>query len=128
MLVFQVAVACAHFAFAAAALYFLLPDGDLRHAGYATPFAFLGTFMAIKFAALFLPIPGSLGVLEAAGLAVLTPAMPAYPVLGGLLAFRLAYYVFPFAIGLMTLGGYELSAKKGFLPSLLRRRRARSLA
>jgi uncharacterized membrane protein YbhN (UPF0104 family) len=128
MLIMQVAVACTHFAFAAAALYFLLPDADLRQAGYATPLAFLGTFMAIKFAALFLPIPGSLGVLEAASMAVLTPAMPAYPVLGGLLAFRLAFYVLPFAIGLLTLAGYELSAKKGFLPSLLRRRRARRLA
>lgn len=128
MLALQVAVACVHFAFAAAALYFLLPAADLARAGYGTPFEFLGTFMAIKFAALFLPIPGSLGVLEAASMAVLTPAMPAYPVLGGLLAFRLAFYVLPFAIGLATLAGYELSAKKGFLPSLLRRRRERRLA
>jgi uncharacterized membrane protein YbhN (UPF0104 family) len=128
MLAMQVAVACLHFAFAAAALYFLLPDSDLRQAGYDSPVEFLGTFMAIKFAALFLPVPGSLGVLEAATMAVLTPAMPAYPVLGGLLAFRLAYFVIPFAFGLGTLAGYELSAKKGFLPSLLRRRRARRLA
>lgn len=128
MLVLQVAVACTHFAFAAGALYFLLPEGDLRQAGYAGPADFLGTFMAIKFAAMFLPVPGSLGVLEAASMAVLTPALPAYPVLGALLAFRLGFYVLPFAIGLSILAGYELSAKSGFLPSLLRRRRERRLA
>ena len=128
MLVLQVAVAATHFAFAGGALYFLLPDADLRSAGYAGPLAFLGTFMAIKFAAMFLPVPGNLGVLEAASMAVLTPALPAYPVLGALLAFRLAFYLIPFAIGLATLAGYELIAGNGLLPSMLRRRRERRLA
>lgn len=122
MLVLQIAMSCAHFAFAAAALYYMLPEGDLRQAGYAGPVSFLGTFMAIKFASMFLPVPGSLGVLEAATMAVLTPTLPEYPVLGALLAFRLAFYVFPFAIGLLTLAAYELSAKKGLLSSLLRKR------
>jgi len=128
MLVLQVVVACIHFAFAGAALYFLLPEGDLHQAGFIGPVSFLGTFMAIKLAALFLPVPGSLGVLEAASLAVLTPAMPAYPVLGALLAFRLAFYVIPFGIGLATLSAYELTAGSGLLPSMLRRRRGRRLA
>lgn len=128
MLVLQVLVACIHFAFAGAALYFLLPEADLRQAGYAGPVSFLGTFMAIKLAALFLPVPGSLGVLEAAAMAVLTPALPAYPVLGAMLAFRLAFYVAPFGLGLMTLAGYELTAGSGLLSSLLRRRRGRRLA
>lgn len=128
MLILQIATACAHFGFAAGALYFLLPQEDLNAAGFATPFAFLGTFMAIKFAAMFLPVPGNLGVLEAAAMAVLTPALPAYPVLGALLAFRLAFYVGPFAVALLTMAGYELSARTGLLPSFLRRRRERRLA
>ncbi len=128
MLVLQVLVACIHFAFAGAALYFLLPEADLHQAGFRGPVSFLGTFMAIKLAALFLPIPGSLGVLEAASLAVLTPALPAYPVLGALLAFRLAFYVVPFGIGLATLSVYELTAGSGLLSSMLRRRRGRRLA
>lgn len=128
MLIMQIATSCAHFAFAAAALYFLLPQGNLNTAGFHTPFAFLGTFMAIKFAAMFLPVPGNLGVLEAAAMAVLTPALPAYPVLGALLAFRLAFYVAPFAAALLTMAVYELSARTGLLPSMLRRRRERRLA
>ena len=128
MLMLQIAVACLHFVFAAAALYYLLPQGDLHRAGFAGPAAFLGTFMAIKFAAMFIPVPGSLGVLEAAGMAVLTPVLPEYPVLVALLAFRLAYYVFPFALGLLTLAAYEMSARSGLLSSLLRRRRRGRLA
>lgn len=128
MLVLAIATAAGHFAFAAAALYFLLPQADLRVAGFATPFAFLGTFMAIKFAAMFLPVPGNLGVLEAAAMAVLTPGLPAYAVLGALLAFRLTFYVAPFAVALLVLAGYEVSAQTGLLPSLLRRRRERRMA
>ena len=128
MLMLQIGTSCAHFAFAAGALYFLLPQAELNAAGFATPFAFLGTFMAIKFAAMFLPVPGNLGVLEAAAMAVLSPALPAYAVLGALLPFRLAFYVAPFAVALLTMAGYELSARSGLLPSLLRRRRERRLA
>jgi uncharacterized membrane protein YbhN (UPF0104 family) len=128
MLVLQIAVACIHFGFVSAAFYYFLPEGDLDRAGFHGPVEFLGTFMAIKFAALFLPVPGSIGVLEAAAMAVLTPALPEYPVLGALLAFRLAFYVGPFAIALVTLAVYEMSARTGLLPSLIRRRRARHLA
>lgn len=128
MLILQIATSCVHFAFAASALYFLLPQQDLNAAGFHTPFTFLGTFMAIKFAAMFLPVPGNLGVLEAAAMAVLTPALPAYPVLGALLAFRLSFYVMPFAVALLTMAGFEVSARTGLLPTFLRRRRERRLA
>jgi uncharacterized membrane protein YbhN (UPF0104 family) len=128
MLVLQVAVASTQFAFTGAAFYFLLPESDLARAGFAGPVSFLGAFMAIKFAALFLPVPGSLGVLEAAAMAVLTPALPAYPVLGALLAFRVAFYLIPFALGLLAMAAYELTAGAGLLPSMMRRRRRRRLA
>lgn len=128
LLALAIATAAAHFAFAAAALFYLLPDGELHAAGFATPFAFLGTFMAIKFAAMFLPVPGNLGVLEAAAMAVLVPALHDYSVLGALLAFRLVFYVAPFAVALIVMAAFELSARTGLLPSLLRRRRERRLA
>ena len=52
-----------------------------------------------------------------------TPALPAYPVLGALLAFRLLYYVLPFALALLILIGFELSSRKGLLATVVRRRR-----
>ena len=128
LLILQIAVACVHFAFAAGTLYYLLPAEDLAAGGLAGPLAFIGTFMAIKFAVMFLPVPGNLGVFEAAGLSVLTPALPDYPVLGALLGYRLAYYILPFAVALATMAAYELSARSGLLAAMLRRRRSRATA
>jgi uncharacterized membrane protein YbhN (UPF0104 family) len=123
MLCLQIAVASLHLAFAAGVLYYLLPADALREAGFHGPITFLGTYMAIKFVVMFFPVPGNLGVFEGTAMAVLTPSLPDYPVLGALLAYRLAYYVLPFAVALLTLAGYELSARKGFLASFMRRRR-----
>jgi uncharacterized membrane protein YbhN (UPF0104 family) len=123
LLILQAAVSCLHLAFAGCVLYYLLPADALRAAGYHGPLTFLGTFMAIKFVVMFFPVPGSLGVFEGTAVAILTPSLPDYPVLGALLAFRLAYYLLPFAVALLTLAGYELSSRKGALASLLRRRR-----
>lgn len=123
MLCLQIGVSCLHLAFAGCVLYYLLPADALRGAGYHGPLAFLGAYMAIKFVVLFFPVPGGLGVFEGASVAILTPALPDYPVLGALVAFRLAYYVLPFAVALTTLTGYELSSRKGLLASMLRRRR-----
>lgn len=129
MLILQIIVSGAHLAFAAGAFFFLLPADALAAAGYRGPVTFLGTFMAIKFLALFFPVPGSLGVFEGMAMALLTPALPAYPVLGALLAFRLAYYVLPFAIALLVMIGFELSSRKGLLAAVVRRRsRARGAA
>lgn len=123
MLCLQIAVASLHLAFAAGVLYYLLPAEALHAAGFHGPLTFLGTYMAIKFVVMFFPVPGNLGVFEGTAVAVLTPSLPAYPVLGALLAYRLAYYVLPFALAMSILAGYELSARKGFLASFMRRRR-----
>jgi uncharacterized membrane protein YbhN (UPF0104 family) len=126
LLALQIAVSCLHFAFAACTLYYLLPEAALREAGYHGALTFLGSYMAIKFVVMFFPVPGSLGVFEGTAVAILTPALPDYPVLGALLAYRLLYYVLPFAVALLTLSVYELSNRKGFLASMLRRRRGRA--
>src|SRR5690606_30342027 len=123
MLFLQILVSYAHLAFAAGTFFYLHPADDLAAAGYRGPMTFLGTFMAIKFLALFFPVPGSLGVFEGMAMALLTPALPAYPVLGALLAFRLVYYVLPFALALLILIGFELSSRKGLLAVVVRRRR-----
>ncbi len=123
MLLMQIAVSALHLAWSGFTLYYLLPAEALRAAGYHGALGFLGAFMAIKFVVMFVPVPGSLGVFEGAAVAVLTPALPDYPVLGALLAYRILYYVLPFAVALAALGGYEVSSRKGALASLLRRRR-----
>jgi uncharacterized membrane protein YbhN (UPF0104 family) len=129
LLIMQTVFSCLQFALASCVLYFLLPPDALRAAGYHGPLTFMGAFMAIKFVVMFIPVPGSLGVFEGAAVTVLTPALPDYPVLGALFAYRLLYYVLPFAIALPTFLAYELSSRKGLLASLLRRRRrARGLA
>ncbi len=122
MLCLQIFVASLHLAFAACVLYYLLPAEALHAAEFHGPLTFLGTYMAIKFVVMFFPVPGNLGVFEGTAVAVLTPSLPAYPVLGALLAYRLAYYVLPFTLALSILAGYELSARKGFLASFIRRR------
>ncbi|MEO7424999.1 MAG: lysylphosphatidylglycerol synthase domain-containing protein [Fibrobacteria bacterium] len=123
LFILQIASASVHFAFAAGTLYFALPAEALRDAGFANLLAFLGTFMAIKFVVMFVPVPGSLGVFEGASVAVLTPAIPAYPVLGALLAYRLIFYVVPFIFAMLMLLGYEFLSPKGLLASLLRGRK-----
>jgi len=122
-LIAQILVSCLHFAFAAFTLYFLLPQHALTLAGYGGPWAFLGPYMAIKLVVMVFPVPGSLGVWEGTAVAVLTPALPAYPVLGALVAYRLIYYVLPFAVALLIMAGYEISSRQGLLAALIGRRR-----
>ena len=126
MLLLQTAVSCLQFVFAAFTFYYLLPSGALLSAGFGGPFSFLGAFMAIKFVVMLVPVPGNLGVFEGATVAVLTPALPAYPVLGALLAYRLIYYVLPFAAGFVALAAYELGSRQGSLATFLRHRRQAS--
>jgi uncharacterized membrane protein YbhN (UPF0104 family) len=119
----MIAVSSLHLVFSGLTLYFLLPSGPLREAGLASPLAFLGVFMALKFVVFFFPIPGGLGVFEGTAMALLTPALPDYPVLGALLAYRLVYYVVPFAAALLLLAGYESVVRSGFRASLRARKR-----
>src|SRR6185436_5934953 len=123
LLVLQLAAACLHLVFAAFTLYCLLPSRALAWAGFTGPLDFVSAFMAVKFAAMFIPVPGSLGVFEGAAVTLLMPALPDYPLLGGLLAYRLIYYVAPFGAALLGLVTYELGAKSGAAARWLRRRR-----
>ncbi len=113
ILILQFAVSALHLACAAVVLYLLLPQDALRTAGLSGGLAFLSAFMALKFVVLFFPIPGGLGVLEGTAVALLAPAIPAYPLLGGLLAFRILYYLIPFALALAALSIYELGFRSG---------------
>jgi phosphatidylglycerol lysyltransferase len=124
VLLLQTVVSGSHLIFAAFTLYFLLPLDALASAGFGGPAGFLASFMAIKFAAMFIPVPGSLGVFEGAAVALLTPALPDYPLLGGLLAYRLLFYLIPFVVALALLVAYELGAKSGTLSRWMRSRKS----
>jgi len=85
-------VAGADFAFAAAALWVLLPD-DSR-LGLAP---FMGLYAIAVIAGLISQVPGGLGVFEAVLLAGLG-SVPSGALLGTLLVYRLIYYVLPLIV------------------------------
>ncbi len=117
----QILMSMVHFALGAMTLYFLLPATALRAAGYEGPAYFLGAFMAVKIVVLFFPVPGSLGIWEGTAMAVLTPALPAYSLLGALLAYRCIYYFLPFLLAVLVSIGFESLSGQGLLASILKR-------
>ena len=87
---------------AGAVLYALMP--------YALPLNFIGFLGVYLFAvvlAMVSHVPGGLGVFETAVVLQLSPATPAPYLLGSLVAFRAIYYLLPFLLGTLLLGGYE---------------------
>jgi uncharacterized membrane protein YbhN (UPF0104 family) len=121
ILLLQTAVSALHLVFAGFTLYLLIPMEALRAAHLSGALAFLSVFMALKFVVLFFPIPGGLGVLEGTAVALLTPAIPDYPLLGALLAYRIIYYLAPFALALLSLMVYELDFRSGLAAGLRKR-------
>jgi uncharacterized membrane protein YbhN (UPF0104 family) len=122
ILIGQMAMSSLHLVFSGLTLFLLLPgDAFPGGDGFKAAFAFVSAFMAIKIVVLLFPIPGSLGVFEGTAVALLTPAIPAYPLLGALLAYRLIYYLLPFALALLLLAGFEFVAKAGVASRFLRR-------
>ena len=110
----QAATASLSFAFSALTLLFLLPGAAFAEAlnGLGTSL-FISTFMAAKVGSLLLPVPGSLGVLEGTVLIMFSPFLDDYPLLGGLLAYRLLFYLAPFGAAVILLAAFEAAARLG---------------
>jgi phosphatidylglycerol lysyltransferase len=121
ILILQIVVSAAHLVFSGFTLYLLIPMEALRDGHLSGPLAFLSVFMALKFVILFFPIPGGLGILEGTAVALLTPAIPDYPLLGALLAYRIIFYLAPFAIALVSLTVYELGVRSGLAAGIRKR-------
>lgn len=119
----QILASAGHLVFSGFALYFLLPSDALAEAGLSNGLAFLSVFMALKVVILFFPIPGGLGVLEGTAMALLTPAIPDYPLLGALLAYRICYFLVPFAVALVVLLVYEVGVRSGLASGIRSRLR-----
>jgi uncharacterized membrane protein YbhN (UPF0104 family) len=95
----QIAVGFANFAFVAAALWQALSGAS--GVGYVEVVV---AYVIGVVAGLISHVPGGLGVLEAVVILVLPDA----GVLGGLVLFRLLYYLVPLVLGLLALGFVEL--------------------
>lgn len=102
----QIGTACADLLCAAGVLYVLLPPQAAI--GFA---AFAGMFLIAIAAGIVSNVPGGVGVFESV-LLLLFRSVPADRLLGALLAFRLIYYLGPFAIALALLGAHELWAHR----------------
>jgi phosphatidylglycerol lysyltransferase len=100
---FQLLVATVDWIIAGAVLYVLLPS---------TPslsfLPFLGAFLLAQFAGQISHVPGGLGVFETLMVLFLKPHLPPTDALGALIAYRVIYYLLPFAVSLFSLAGFEV--------------------
>lgn len=100
----QVVVAAGDWALAGAALFFLLPPSPAL--GY---FHFLSIYLTAQLAALLSHVPAGAGVLEALITRFVGPEHHATPaIVGGLIAFRLIYYLAPLVLATAALGVFEV--------------------
>ncbi len=102
----QVGVAAGDLLCAAGVLYVLLPLQ--AHIGFA---AFAAMFVIAIAAGIISNVPGGVGVFESV-LLLLFRTAPADQLLGALLAYRIIYYLVPFAAALCLLGAHELWAHR----------------
>jgi phosphatidylglycerol lysyltransferase len=106
----QVALATVDVAVTAAIMYQLLPD-----APNLTFARFLGVYLSSYTAGLAANIPGGLGVFDTAMLLGLEPYMSAPRILGGIVVFRLYYYIIPLFIAGTLFSGNEIFMRGGAL-------------
>ncbi|RZA05383.1 MAG: UPF0104 family protein, partial [Proteobacteria bacterium] len=100
----QVLVAAGDWALAGAALFFLLPAS--ASLGY---FHFLSIFLSAQLAALLSHVPAGAGVLEAVITQFVGPDHhPTPAIVGGLIAYRLVYYLAPLIIAAVALAFFEI--------------------
>ncbi len=105
----QMAVGSLDWTCSGAALYLLLPPNSLSFP------SFLAIYLLSQIIGFASQVPGGLGVLETVVVLLLSPSLPASDVLGAMLAFRMAYYVIPFVMGLVSFALYEINRnKEGF--------------
>jgi uncharacterized membrane protein YbhN (UPF0104 family) len=111
MAVLQVGLATLDVAVTAAIMHALLPPTP-----GLTYLRFLGVYLASYTAGLAANVPGGLGVFDTAMLLGLSPYLEPPQILGGIVVFRLYYYIIPlFLAGGLFTGNEILLRGKGFL-------------
>ena len=106
----QVIAASVDWAVAASVLWVLLPEGS--GPTFAT---FVAIFMAAEVLGVLSTVPAGLGVFEGVMLALLSPYWPAPEILGGLVAFRIVYYLLPIFVAVGLLGAIEALQRRASL-------------
>ncbi|MCA9412725.1 MAG: bifunctional lysylphosphatidylglycerol flippase/synthetase MprF [Candidatus Omnitrophica bacterium] len=74
--------------------------------------AFVGVFLFSTMAGIVSHVPGGIGVFESLMLLFLTPAIPVPFAMGGLVAFRVIYYIVPLLLASTLLGVHEFLQRK----------------
>ncbi|MGC4029596.1 MAG: bifunctional lysylphosphatidylglycerol flippase/synthetase MprF [Steroidobacteraceae bacterium] len=105
-------------ALAAAVLYALLPPEVTP----AYP-AFLGLYLVAMAVGVFSGVPGGAGIFEAT-LLLLLPGDAGHEALAAMLVYRAIYYLLPFVMALLLLGGHELRQRQPLLFTVLQWLRA----
>ncbi|MDD5656663.1 MAG: bifunctional lysylphosphatidylglycerol flippase/synthetase MprF [Elusimicrobia bacterium] len=103
----MVAVSVLDWCAAAAVLYALIPPRPQLTFG-----VFLSAFLLSQLAGLLSQVPGGVGVFEAGMLLTLGPFLPPAQAASILIAYRLVYYLLPFLLAVVLLGGYEAFARR----------------
>ncbi|MGB3651100.1 MAG: hypothetical protein WBA41_07805 [Rivularia sp. (in: cyanobacteria)] len=57
-------------------------------------------------------VPGGLGVFETVILLLLAESVNSARVFGSLIAFRVVYYILPFIVAMVLIGGYEIKRRR----------------
>ncbi len=100
----QLAVSSLDWGLAAAVLYTLMPTGNISY------FGFLNIYLLAMAAGVASSVPGGVGVFETVMLLLLADQVSGDDVLASLLAYRMIYYLLPFAIAALILTAQELLA------------------
>lgn len=97
------AVSVVEWMLSATALYFLLPSDP-----QLTWLTVLEIFLLAQIVGVISQVPGGLGVFEAAVLLLLPAGVPADDVAGGLVLFRLLFFIMPLAVGAAAMAAQEV--------------------
>ncbi|GKT07059.1 bifunctional lysylphosphatidylglycerol flippase/synthetase MprF [Desulforhabdus sp. TSK] len=81
---------------------------------------FLSIFLLAQVSGLLSQVPGGLGIFESVVVIGLGSTLPSYSVLASLLAYRVIYYLIPFAIAMLLLGLREVLAQRAGLAKAFR--------
>lgn len=103
----QLVVACIDWTLAGAVLWVLFPaDSGI---GFLH---LLAVFLLAQIAGLISHVPGGLSVFEWVMLSLLGGAVPSDALIATLVAYRVIYYLVPFAIAILAFAAYELAARR----------------
>jgi phosphatidylglycerol lysyltransferase len=114
---FQILISSVEWGLAGLVLYVLLP-ADV-HVGFIHFLSFFATAQVLAF---LTHVPGGIGVIEATVIYFLFPnSEPTAAALGALLAFRIIYYILPFALSALGLIFFEVYKHRRVILTVFRR-------